>query len=275
MSDPSTYLNALVTGDPAAVARAISLAGADGDEASSFLASLPPRSGSTHRIGVTGPPGVGKSTLIGSLVKLIREQGKTVAVIACDPRSPRTGGAFLGDRMRMGTRGDPDPGVFIRSFSSPGPGAELPRSARSAAVVLEAAGFERVILETSGAGQNDPGLSDHVDTVVLVLSPEAGDEFQVLKAGIMETADILVVNRSDRPGADELAGLLEEEVSSSPHSRARVLSTVATRGEGVPALLVAIETSFEKSTKKSNGKSTEQSVEEKKDSAAERTKEKT
>jgi LAO/AO transport system kinase len=195
-----------------------------------------------HRIGVTGPPGVGKSTLIGGLVRLYRERGERVAVVACDPASPVTGGAFLGDRMRMAGAGEADPGVFIRSVASRGPGAELPPEALAAAEVLESAGFPRVILETPGAGQCDVGLGRMVDTALVVLSPDSGDEYQVLKAGLIETADVLVVNRADRPGAEWLVRALEDEVAARAGGRRpRVVATVATRGDGLPVLLEAIE----------------------------------
>lgn len=230
------------SGDPRAVARAITLAAEGGSEGRSILAELGSRR-RAHRVGITGPPGVGKSTLIGALVRALRERDERVGVVACDPASPVTGGAFLGDRMRMGGGAAADPGVFIRSLSARGPGADLPEAALAAAQILEAAGFDRILIETPGAGQNDVRLAKSVDTVVVVLSPEAGDEYQVLKAGLIETADVLVVNRSDRPGAEGLAMLLEEEVRSrSGGRRAAVVCTTATRGEGVPALILAIDT---------------------------------
>jgi len=234
-------IESILAGDPRAVARAITLAAEGGSEGRQVLAALGERRGA-HRVGITGPPGVGKSTLIGCLVKALRERGERVGVVACDPASPVTGGAFLGDRMRMGGQAGADPGVFIRSLSARGPGADLPEAALAAARILEAAGFDRILLETPGAGQNDVGLADSVDTVVVVLNPEAGDDYQVLKAGMIEMADVLVVNRSDRPGAGGLARSLEEEVGSRSGGRpAPVVSTVAIRGEGMPALLEALD----------------------------------
>lgn len=242
MSALGPLISSVLRGESAAVARAISLIGAGGPPAAELQSALEAASRGAHRIGITGPPGVGKSTLIGGLIGLLRARGERVAVVACDPASPVTGGAFLGDRMRMGGPSGVDPGVFIRSIASRGPGAEIPPAALGAAEVLAAAGYRRVIFETAGAGQNDTGLRDHVDTVVVVLSPEAGDEYQVMKAGLIETADILVVNRADRSGSSLLARLLEEEVTSRRSGpRAVVLRTVATRGEGLPELLEAIE----------------------------------
>ncbi len=231
----------VLSGRAAAVARAISIAAGGGPAARELRAAL--KGGKTaHRIGITGPPGAGKSTLIGGLVRLLRSRGENVAVVACDPASPLTGGAFLGDRMRMVEACGDDPGVFIRSLACRGPGAELPEAALAAVEVLEAAGFERIIIETPGAGQCDTGLGAAADTVVVILSPDAGDEFQTLKAGIVEIADVLVVNRADRPGSEWLVRALEDEVNGRARGKTTaVVSTVATRGEGLEALLAEID----------------------------------
>jgi LAO/AO transport system kinase len=228
----------LLAGDRPALARAITLAAAAPPGFAPAGALVGSRK--AHRVGITGPPGVGKSTLIGGLIKLWRERGLRVAVVACDPASPHTGGAFLGDRMRMAPPAA-DGGVFIRSLASRGPAAELPPAAVAAADLLDAAGFERVVFETVGAGQNDVGLKRFADTVVVVLSPECGDEYQLLKAGLIETADILVVNRADRPGAEGWTRALREEVESRPRGPVAVVPTSAVSGEGLPALLQAIE----------------------------------
>ena len=222
------------------MARAITLVESGGPRAKATLGALP--SAACHRVGVTGPPGVGKSTLVGKLAALSGRRGLKTAVVACDPVSPISGGAFLGDRMRMlSTTGD-DPHPFIRSMASPGPGADLPQAALDAARILAAAGFVRVYFETPGSGQNDVGLAGRVDTVVVVLSPDLGDEYQLLKAGQLEVADILVVNRADRPGAGAMAELLRQEVharSRGPSSEVALVSAVS--GDGVEALFSAIE----------------------------------
>ncbi len=238
----------VLSGRAAAVARAISIAGNSGAAAQRLRAALKsapersPEKSAAHRIGITGPPGAGKSTLIGGLVRLLRSRGEKVGVVACDPASPVTGGAFLGDRMRMLEACGDDPEVFIRSLAARGPGADLPDAAIAAAEVLEAAGFGRIIIETPGSGQCDTGLGEAADTVVVVLAPDAGDEFQTMKAGILETADVLVVNRADRPGCEFLVRALEQEVAARARANeTEVISTIATRGEGLDVLLAAIE----------------------------------
>ncbi len=243
MSAAKTLPARIREGDAAAVARGITLAASGGPEGRGLVETLAGTPRRSQRIGITGPPGSGKSTLIGALAALLRSRGEKVAVIACDPASPDTGGAFLGDRMRMGAAAEPDAGLFIRSIASRGPGSDLPPAALAAAEILDRAGFDRVILETVGAGQCDVGLRKWVDAVVVLLTPESGDEFQVMKAGLIETADVLVVNRADRPGAGGFIATLEDEVRSRAGGGPRpvVVSTVATRGEGVEALLSAID----------------------------------
>jgi len=243
MKAAEALIASIRSGDRQKLGRAVSLAASGAGEGRGLLDSLARNGRKAHWIGVTGPPGAGKSTLIGGLLPLFRARGEKVAVIACDPASPLSGGAFLGDRMRMGLEADlgADPGIFVRSFAARGPGADLPEAALRAAQVLDAAGFERVIFETTGAGQNDVGLAGRVDTTVVVLTPESGDGFQTLKAGLIEVADILVVNRADRPGADSLARELEEEVRARASGRrVPVLTAVATRGEGLAALVEAV-----------------------------------
>ncbi len=185
------------------LARAISLVenGRNGYE--ELLSELHPMVGRAHRIGITGPPGAGKSTLIERLVQAYRAEDLTVAVVAVDPTSPFTGGALLGDRIRMDTL-TLDPGVYIRSMASRGGVGGLATTTREVCDVLDAFGFERIIIETVGVGQSELAIAGSADTTALVLVPESGDGVQVLKAGIMEIADLYLVNKADRPGADRL-----------------------------------------------------------------------
>ncbi len=173
-----------------------------------FLARVQPRIGRARRVGITGPPGAGKSTLSAALVRRYREQGLTVGMIAVDPTSPFTGGALLGDRIRMEAVALDD-GVFIRSMATRGSLGGLAAATREVADLLDAFGFDRVLVETVGVGQTELDISRTADTSVVVLVPESGDSIQTLKAGLMEIADIFVVNKADRPGADRLRNELE------------------------------------------------------------------
>ena len=185
------------------LARAISLVenGRDGYEA--LLAALHPKIGRAHRLGITGPPGAGKSTLTEGVIGAYRARGLRVGVVAVDPTSPFSGGALLGDRIRMEAV-SLDAGVFIRSMATRGAAGGLATKSREVCDVLDAYGFDRLILETVGVGQSELAIAASADTSALVLVPESGDGVQVLKAGIMEIADLLVVNKADRPGAERL-----------------------------------------------------------------------
>lgn len=196
-------LAGLLEGRTPAVARAVSVVenGRPGFE--SLLAAIHPRVGSARRIGITGPPGAGKSTLTEQLVHAWRQAGLTVAVVAVDPTSPFTGGALLGDRIRM-ERVALDPGVYIRSMATRGSLGGLAISTREVCDVLDAAGFDRIIIETVGVGQSELDVARMADTTVLVLVPESGDGIQALKSGVMEAADLFVINKSDRPGAEKV-----------------------------------------------------------------------
>jgi LAO/AO transport system kinase len=259
---------ALERGDTAALARAISLVENQRDGFEDLLASVHARlgNGTSRRIGVTGPPGAGKSTLLAQLVQRYRAANLRVAVIAVDPTSPYTGGALLGDRIRMDSV-SVDPGVFIRSMATRGSQGGLATTTAEVADVLEAFGFDRVIIETVGVGQTELDVARAADTTVLVLVPESGDGIQALKAGVMEIADVFVVNKGDRPGADKLRQEIQvmlgirrgnafRHITPHHHPTAKadgrhdgkadgweppVVTTVAVKGEGVDDLLQALE----------------------------------
>jgi len=203
--DTDDILAGLERGDTAALARAISLVENQRDGFERVLSHLHGRvgRGATHRIGITGPPGAGKSTLTERLIQQYRERGLKVAVVAVDPTSPFTGGALLGDRIRMEAV-TLDPGVFIRSMATRGAQGGLATTTEEVADVLEAFGFDRIIIETVGVGQTELDVAATAETTVLVLVPESGDGIQTLKAGVMEIAELYVINKSDRPGADKL-----------------------------------------------------------------------
>ena len=195
-------------GKPAALARVVSIVENHRQGFEEILASLHSRTGRARRIGLTGPPGAGKSSITALLVKRFRDAGLTVGVIAVDPTSPFTGGALLGDRVRMENVAL-DPGVFIRSMATRGSLGGLAAATREVADVLDAFGFDRLVIETVGVGQSELDVARTADTTLLILVPESGDSIQTLKAGVMEVADIFVVNKADRPGADRLRNDVE------------------------------------------------------------------
>jgi len=201
-------MTAFDAGHRAALARAISIVENHRDGFDALLGLLHARLGRARRIGITGPPGAGKSTITTSLVELLRAEGLTVAVVAVDPTSPFTGGALLGDRIRM-ERVALDPGVYIRSMATRGSLGGLAAATRETCDVLDGFGFDRILIETVGVGQSELDVARTADTSVVVLVPESGDSIQTLKAGVMEIADLFVVNKSDRPGADRLRGDIE------------------------------------------------------------------
>ena len=225
----------LRAGDVRALARAVSLVEDGGAEAGELLRACRSFSLPALRIGVTGAPGAGKSTLVDGMVRWLRENGRTVGVLAVDPSSPVTGGALLGDRIRMqGFAGDT--GVFFRSMASRGALGGLARAAEDVCVVMEAAGREVVVIETVGVGQAEVDVAGLADVTVLVLVPGMGDEVQSLKAGVMETADVFVVNKSDRDGAELVEAGVREMLGLSGKD-VPVVRTVATTGDGVAELM--------------------------------------
>ena len=228
-------------GDRRAVARSISLVESRGADALAVLQELYPDTGSTFTVGITGPPGVGKSSLIGALITHVRAVGLTVGVISIDPSSPFTQGALLGDRIRLAAH-FLDPGVFIRSMGSRGHPGGLAAATLQSLLLLDAAGTDVVFLETVGAGQSEVEVMGVADEVVLVLMPGSGDSVQALKAGIMEIPDVIAVNKMDQPGATALQNDIRGVIALDPNAawRPPIVLTEAVRGEGVDALWGAI-----------------------------------
>lgn len=239
----------LLTGDRRAIARLITIIENDGAEAQEALAALYPHTGQAHIVGVTGAPGTGKSTLVNELAKAYRKRDRTVGIIAVDPTSPFSGGALLGDRIRMRDLSG-DPGIFIRSMATRGSLGGLARATADVIKVLDAAGYQTIFVETVGAGQAEVDIAKAAHTTIVVEAPGLGDEIQAFKAGITEIADIFVVNKADREGADSTAMALQMILDLDHHSRLSsqgpgwrppICKTVALHGEGVGAVVEAIE----------------------------------
>lgn len=235
-------INSAISGDVRALGKALSVIEDETAEVTQLLAGLPD-AGNAQIIGITGPPGVGKSTTTGALISEYRKQNLRVAVLAVDPSSPVTGGALLGDRIRMQEHAL-DEGVFIRSMSSRGQLGGLSSATQAASRILDAVGFDVVIVETVGVGQSEVDVVNAVDTVILVLAPGAGDGVQAAKAGILEIADIYVVNKADRDGAEgvvrELRSMIGLGASSTSSWTPTILTTTATTGQGLPELVAAV-----------------------------------
>jgi len=227
-------------GEKRALARALSLVERGGDEAEELIRDLYPDTGGAYRIGVTGPPGVGKSTLIGALVKHVRGLGKSVGVVSVDPSSPFTKGAFLGDRIRLSEH-FLDPDVFIRSMGTRGHAGGLAEATLEALLVLDAGGRELLFVETAGVGQSEVAVTGIADTVVLVLMPGSGDSVQALKAGVMEIPDVIALNKSDQPAAGVTLAELRQALSLGGEHGPPIVSTQASSGDGVDRLWQAIE----------------------------------
>jgi LAO/AO transport system kinase len=233
------------SGDVRAMARAISLIEDEADTAASLVRDIFPHTGRTYLVGVTGPPGAGKSTLVDRLTSETRKGGETVGVIAVDPTSPFTGGAILGDRVRMQAHAGDDQ-VFIRSMATRGHMGGLARATSDAALVLDAAGKSLVIIETVGVGQDEVDIVRTADVSIVVLVPGTGDDVQALKAGIMEIADIYVVNKCDRDGADRMVTSIESNLALQHFGegewRPPIVKTEATTGKGIAELWQTIGT---------------------------------
>ena len=226
-------------GDLGAIARLISLAEREDPRASDALRQLPPRSGSAHLVGITGVPGGGKSTLVDQLIRVVRAQGLSVGILAVDPSSPVTRGAILADRLRMQRRSAEDPGTFIRSLSSRGDLGGLSAAVWDATSILDASGKDVIFIETVGAGQLETDIVSSAHSVVVVTVPGLGDSVQAMKAGLIEIADVFVVNMADRPRVSQAVRHLEGlhlRSEDTPPWVVPVLTTVATSGEGVETL---------------------------------------
>ncbi|WP_096390795.1 methylmalonyl Co-A mutase-associated GTPase MeaB [Halopenitus persicus] len=248
--DPDAVVDALLAGDERTLARVISRIENRTEGVRPVLARLSRHAGEATVIGITGAPGAGKSTLVDGLVDAYRERDLTVGVLAIDPSSPYSGGAVLGDRIRM--HRDGDAGVFVRSMSARGRLGGLSRAAAEAVTVLDAAGFDVVLIETVGAGQNEVDVVRAADTVAVLVQPESGDDVQLLKAGVLEIADVFVVNKADLEGASRTVARLEEmrrlrerattdRSSETDEWTPPIVETVATTGTGIADLIDALD----------------------------------
>jgi LAO/AO transport system kinase len=249
MTAETTLAQRLLDGDRRALARAITLVEDDSPEGWELVKEVYPHTGRAEVVGFTGPPGVGKSTLIGAVTKARRAAGRTVGVLSIDPSSPFTQGALLGDRIRLSEH-FLDQGVFIRSMANRGALGGLSEAALQAALLLDAAGRQDVFVETVGVGQAEIDIIDHADTIVLVLMPGSGDSIQALKAGVMEIPDVIVINKADHPLTDtmvrEIRGVLSlANLDRTPEQaraswRVPIVKTEATHGRGIDELVDAL-----------------------------------
>jgi LAO/AO transport system kinase len=260
-SDPAALVEAALGGDRLSLARILTAVENRTPVAEAALRRLYPMAGKAHLVGITGPPGSGKSTLVSALIAAVRSRERAVGVIAVDPSSPITGGALLGDRVRMQSYAT-DRDVFIRSMAARGHAGGLASTSTAAAAVLDAVGFDLILLETVGTGQSEVEVAAAADTTVVLEAPEMGDEVQAIKAGLLEVADIVVVNKGDRPGALRTASQLRAMLvavgragvrstgrarptpSAEPRPRPKepeVLVTTATTGAGIPELLESLD----------------------------------
>lgn len=234
------WIERLRAGNPRAVARALSAVERGGKEGRAVVAALFPLTGHAHIVGVTGAPGTGKSTLVNELAKSYRRRGQRVGIIAVDPTSPFTGGAILGDRLRMQDLAG-DEGAFIRSMATRGNLGGLASATADSVKVLDAAGFDVILVETVGAGQSEVDIARNAHTTVVVEAPGLGDDIQAIKAGILEIADVLIVNKADRDDASATIAALEMNLNLKPKAandwRPPVLRTIAVKGEGIELVL--------------------------------------
>ncbi len=242
------FVSAALAGQRRALAHLLSLVEEGAEESREIIARLYPHTGQAHIVGITGAPGSGKSTLVSQIAAEYRRRKRTVGIVAVDPSSPFSGGALLGDRIRMRALSG-DPGIFIRSMASRGSLGGLARSTRDVVLVLDACGYQRILIETVGAGQTEVDIASAAHTTLVIQVPGAGDDIQALKAGLLEIADILVVNKGDQPGAERMVALLQSMLdlrSASPSPgesswRPPVLKTVATAGQGAAETVDAVE----------------------------------
>ena len=239
MPPSSTLVEGVFGGDARAIARAISIVENESPEAAALIAQIHKRTGRAYLVGITGAPGTGKSTLVDALTVEVRRAGLSVGIIAVDPTSPFTGGAILGDRVRM-TGHAADPGVYIRSMATRGHLGGLSRATSDVALVLDAAGKDIIVIETVGVGQDEVDIVRTADISIVVVVPGAGDDVQAIKAGIMEIGDIFVVNKADREGADRAAQAIAASLSLQNFAvgdwKPPIVKTEATRGVGVDEL---------------------------------------
>ncbi len=239
---PEELARGVLAGRPRPIGRAISEVERDSGAGPEILRRVFRETGRARIIGITGPPGAGKSTLVQRLAQAYRREGRTVGIVAVDPSSPFTGGAILGDRIRMAEIYT-DPGVFIRSMATRGALGGLARATSDAVDILDAAGFEVILIETVGVGQDEVEVVRAADTTVVVLVPGLGDDIQAIKAGILEIADVFVVNKAEREGADRAVSELSMMLDLSPHEawRPPIVKTTAPSGAGVPEAVRALE----------------------------------
>ncbi len=243
----SDVIRGVLAGERVPLARAISRVENEEDDAVEILDACFARSGRALRIGVTGPPGAGKSTLVTRLAQEYRRRGRTVAIVAVDPTSPFSGGALLGDRVRMGDLAG-DPGVFIRSMATRGSMGGLAVHTAQACDVLDAAGFERILIETVGVGQSELEVAQTADSTAVVLVPESGDAVQAMKAGLMEIGDLFVINKADREGAERAAFAVQSALELRAPAggwEPPVFPTVAVEGKGVEDVVEGLEEHLE------------------------------